>query len=329
MNLEFHYYIVYILCRESGFSDDESHIIAYSSQYTDNNLIAHRIKISGSIYETIPTQNYGWWDDYFPKNVYIPFHFFPGDIDYAGCKRKDRKQNPLNCTPGSSRVKKLLIAGLKTRNLYRIGIAIHTYADSWAHQNFSGVDEEWNLLDEGSLIPHIGHAQVLGKPDGLKEKWTDPRLSPELSMVNNSERFLKAAKQIYKYLRTYHKLTFEDYDVVIEKLKWMAGIDDYLYSSMENRIYTYIIDENIQKYNKYAWYREAVYDDEIMLDDTDGFVGYDKLLWVKDALLHGTRLAEKPLLKAKEGFEKSHYYKWNEAAKQHLTTAKQLLKGII
>ena len=48
-------------------------------------------------------------------------------------------------------VKKLLIEGLKTRNLYRVGIAIHTYTDSWAHQNFSGLDEEWNTTESSSL----------------------------------------------------------------------------------------------------------------------------------------------------------------------------------
>ncbi|MBN1695925.1 MAG: hypothetical protein JW881_00305 [Spirochaetales bacterium] len=329
MNLEFHYYIVYILSKEAGFSDGDSHIIAYSSQYTDNNLIGRRIRVNGSIYETIPTQNYGWWDDYYPKNVYIPFHFFPGDPEYPGCRRKDGKRNHLNTTPGSSRVKELLVAGLKTRNLYRVGIAVHTYADSWAHQNFSGADEAWNLVDPQSIIPHIGHAQVLGKPDGLTGRWTDARLEGDLAAVDNTDRFLKAAKQIYKYLRTYNHLSFEDHDVVIEKVKWVSGIESRLPSYMESRIYSYIIDENIQKYDKYEWYREAVFDDEVVLDDANGFVGYDKLLWAKDAFLHGTKTSGKPALTAKAGFQDSHYYRWNEAAKEHLATARQLLKGII
>jgi hypothetical protein len=328
MNLEFHYYIIYILCKEAGFSETESQIISYSSQYVDNNLISRQIKTGNTMYETIPTQNYGWWDDYYVKNVYLPFHFFPGDTDYNGTRRKDRKTNRLNCSPGSSRVKKLLIAGLETRNLYRIGIALHTYADSWAHQNFSGVDEDWNIVDRNSLIPHIGHAQALTKPDGFTGTWQDPRLIDGNSNISNSDRFLKAARMIYKYLRTYNRLGFEDHDVVVEKLKWISGIDSNFSSSTQDRIYSYIIDENVLKYDKYEWYRQAVYDNEITYDDTDGFVGYDKLLWLKDALLFRTQLSRKPVYTARDGFFDTHYYRWNEAAKAHLNTAKMILSDV-
>ncbi|MBN2440801.1 MAG: hypothetical protein JXJ04_05630 [Spirochaetales bacterium] len=328
MNLEFHYYIIYFLCKEAGFEETESQIISYSSQYVDNNLISRRIKTGSTMYITIPTQNYGWWDDYFPKNVYIPFHFFPGDTDGNGTRRRDGKKNSLSCSPGSSRVRQLLTTGLKTRNLYRVGIALHTYADSWAHQNFSGIDEEWNCTDQNSLIPHIGHAQVLTKPDDIMNKWEDSRLINGNNRIFNADRFLKAAQMIYKFLRTYNKLGFSDHDVVIEKLKWMTGVDNYLPSTTKDRINSYIIDEDVLQYDKYEWYREALYDNEINREDTDGFVGYDKLAWLKDALLHRTKLAEKPLFTARDDFYKSHYYKWNEAAKAHLAAAKLILPEI-
>lgn len=328
MNLEFHYYILYILCKEAGFSETESQIISYSSQYVDNNLISRQIKTQGQVYETIPTQNYGWWDDYYLKNVNIPFHFFPGDINYPGARRKDGKTNKFSCSPGSSRVKQLLITALKSRNLYRVGIALHTYADSWAHQNFSGKDEEWNITDPSSLIPHIGHAQMLKTPDDLKDTWKDTRLIAGNNHIINGDRFLKAARMIYKYLRTYNRLGFEDHDVVIEKLKWLSGIDNYLPSSTKDRIYSYIIDENVLKYDKYEWYREAVYDNEMAREDADGFVGYDKLVWLKDALLYRTKLSQKPAFQARDDFFNTHYYRWNEAAKAHLTTVKIILKDL-
>jgi len=327
MNLEFHYYIIYFLCKEAGFSETESQIISYSSQYVDNNLISRKIKVDDTYYKTIPTQNYGWWDDYFPKNVYLPFHFFPGDPDHGQAQRKDRKKNNLSCTPGSGRVRQLLTAGLTTRNLYRVGIALHTYADSWAHQNFSGVDEEWNVCDKGSLIPSIGHAQVLTKPDGLTGQWEDARLTAGNTKVINADRFFSAARMIYKFLRTYNKLGFDDHDIIIEKLKWTTGIDNYLQSSTNDRIYSYIIDENLLKYDKYEWYKEAVYDNEIDSGDADGFVGYDKFLWLKDAILHRTQFAQKPVYKARDGFFDTHYYKWNEAAKAHLADAKKIINN--
>ncbi|MBN2534969.1 MAG: hypothetical protein JXB88_18955 [Spirochaetales bacterium] len=326
MNLEFHYYILYILCKEAGFSETESRIISYSSQYVDNNLISRQIKTENTVYETIPTQNYGWWDDYNLKNVFIPFHFFPGDMDYPGARRRDGKTNKFNCSPGSSRVKQLLITALKTLDPYRIGIALHTYADSWAHQNFSGMDEDWNTTDPSSFIPHIGHAQMMKKPDDFRGTWEDMRLVD--NKISNSERFLKAARMIYKYLRTHNRFGFDDHDVVIEKIKWVSGIDNHLPSSTQDRIFSYIIDENILKYDKYEWYREAVYDNDIDYDDADGLVGYDKILWLKDALLYKTQLSQRPVLKARDGFFDTHYYRWNEAAKAHLNTAKTILKDL-
>ncbi|MBN1410750.1 MAG: hypothetical protein JW969_07880 [Spirochaetales bacterium] len=323
MNLEFHYYTIYLLCKEAGFDDSESHIIAYSSQYIDNNLSSIRVETGKGIYETIPTQNYGWWDDYFPKNVYIPFHFFPGDTEYEGSRRKDGRKNPLNTTPGSARVKELLITGLKTRNPYRVGIALHTYADSWAHQNFSGYEENWNVVRNDSLIPGIGHAQVLTSPDGFTGTWQDSRLTNGYESVDNKTRFLEAARMIYKYLSTYNRKGFDDHENVIQRLGLLTRGD-----SREERILNYIIEEDIIKYDKYEWYREAVYDNEAY-DDGNGFVGYDKVQWLKDAFLYRTALSRKPVKKAREDFYSSHYYQWSEAAREHLKAAKNIVKDLI
>lgn len=37
MDIEFHYHITFILARKAGFNTKDSYIIAYSSQYTDDN----------------------------------------------------------------------------------------------------------------------------------------------------------------------------------------------------------------------------------------------------------------------------------------------------
>ena len=37
MDMEFHYWITGIIARESGFTEDEAKIIAYSSQFVDEN----------------------------------------------------------------------------------------------------------------------------------------------------------------------------------------------------------------------------------------------------------------------------------------------------
>ena len=327
MNIEFHYYIIYILCRNAGFSEEESYIVAYSSQYIDNNFVSYKINLGSQIYETIPTQNYGWWNEYYPKNVYVPFHFFPGDTDYQGARRRDHKKNPLSCTPNSSRVKELLIRSLKTRNLYRVGIGLHTYADSWAHQNFSGFSEAWNEVDQGSMIPSMGHAQVLGTPDIIAGFWTDPRLEPGLDKISNEQRFLEAARKIYKYLCTYNRQDFDDHDFVIDRItRLLTGYGRS--TTREERIANYIIEADIIQYNKFEWINSAVYNIDTSSEAADGFAAYDKLLWLKDALLYKSELSKKPLLTPKENFSDSHWYRWNEAAREHLKDAKDILKDL-
>jgi len=47
MNIEFHYYSVYIIAKKAGFDKKSSFILAYSSQYTDDNSQKCLVKIKG------------------------------------------------------------------------------------------------------------------------------------------------------------------------------------------------------------------------------------------------------------------------------------------
>jgi len=321
MNVEFHYYDIYFLCSRAGYSPADAAVVAYSSQFVDCNLVSYKISTNRGEYNTLVTQNYGWWDESFPLNVYIPFHFFPGDIDYPGALRKDGKTNKMNCTPNSKNVKKLLIAALKTRNLYRVGIGLHTYADSWAHQNFSGLLEDWNILEDNSLIPSIGHAHAVTSPDKLGGEWKDPRLVLSSCYIINKRRYLKAASKIYKYLCTYNRKSFDNIDIVMDQFGELIGPPDKL---QDERIIDLIIECDIYKFNRKQWLSEAVYLNE-QPDQEEVFRGYDKLLWLKDQALHKTNILVKDPLTARENFYNSHLYKWQCAAQEHLKTAKQIL----
>ena len=81
MNIEFHYYLTKYLALEAGFDDSEAEIIAYSSQYVDDNSTQYKIELpDGSEYENYITQT---------KNIlrprkqlmriYLLFHFLPGN----------------------------------------------------------------------------------------------------------------------------------------------------------------------------------------------------------------------------------------------------------
>lgn len=328
MNIEFHYYILHILLLKAGFNETDAYTVAYSSQFVDDSIIAQTITLPENEYHGIITQNYGWWGDWYPKNVYIPFHFFPGDIDYSPAQRKDGRANMYNTTPGSVQVVELLQEAFKTGNLYRIGIALHTYADSWAHQNFSGLNEEWNEI-KATLIPNVGHAEVLNAPDIITNTWNDPRLLPEYENINNRQRFLEAAKNIYEKLCSYTGKSPANADSVIMQIDHLVGSDENSALRIKERIYDYILAEDLMEYNRHEWLEQALHynaHDIFSLEELDE---YNALEWIKDSILYSGALHKRPRLLPKPDFYTSHWYQWNEAAKAHLECARKILNGLI
>lgn len=326
MNLEFHYYTICFLAKNAGFSEYDATTIAHSSQFVDHNIVSYRIETQRGEYRLTPTQNYGFWDESFPRTVYVPFHFFPGDPDEPRAKRRDGAVNPFNTTPNSPRVKELLVEALRSRNLYRVGIALHTYADSWAHQNFSGRLEEWNRIERSTPVPAIGHAQALGRPDDLALTWEDPRLAPDHATVVNRTRFFRAARQIYKYLSTYLGKKYDDLELVEWELERIVGTQERRLSTTE-RINEYIISQECPPYSRSRWLTEALdlpprENEELM------FRGYSKVLWLRDAVLYRSRLLEQRPVRALDGFYTSDLYRWHEAAKEHLAAAEALLSDL-
>jgi hypothetical protein len=324
MNIEFHYYIIHYLALKAGLPEKEAWTIAYSSQFVDNNLLSYTIDTGREHYRGMISQNYGWWDTRFPEEIYLPFHFFPSFDVSGGRRRRDGGKNPLSVRPNSQPVKELLIHALKTRNPYRIGIALHTFADSWSHQNFSGLREEWNRTSDSKIIPPIGHAQVLTQPDLLEKTWTDSRLSGPEASVHNRERFCEAAEKIYKYLCTYNRRPFTDSTLIIDFLTGLWGPPGNE-KPMKERIYDIIIDENIEEYNRNTWKQEAFIQERSQYEE-ESSSGYDKLIWLKDAIVYrDSRIVKKPR-KAREGFYSSHFYRWNEAAREHQKAARKIIR---
>ncbi len=310
------------MAQKAGFSDAEAQILAYSCQYVDNNLITYEISTPQGSYLTQPTQNFGFWDDRFALEVYIPFHFFPGDGDTLPSPRKDGKTQEFSVTPGSLGAKHVLITALKSRNLYQIGIALHTFADTWAHQNFTGLREIWNESEPNSAIPPVGHAQSLRNPDRFDQVWTDRRLIS--SLVSNRERFREAAKKIYRYLCTYQKKDFVDEDWILDEwenlFKTARAGDD-----TESRMADFIITCEMPHYNRKLWIEQAVVPGSVHWEDESLFKGFDKVMWLADELLYKKNFLKRDTLKGREDFYTTPYFHWQEASKVHRKTAQDWL----
>ncbi len=92
--------------------------------------------------------------------IYPVFHFFPGEPQDRRAWRKDGKMHWLTTPPNSENADRMLEAALATEDLYRIGIACHAFADSWAHQNVTGYYEEYKAIIE-NLLDKILKKQLL------------------------------------------------------------------------------------------------------------------------------------------------------------------------
>jgi len=137
MDIEFHYYMTYLIAARAGFSPAQASLIAQSAQEIDDNHIP--VSVSGGTpvaYENAISQTMNILHPHHNEKIYPIFHFIPGDPDVPSARRKDGSRSIWVTTPNSPLANEMLETALKSGDLYRIGASSHAYADTWAHQNF-------------------------------------------------------------------------------------------------------------------------------------------------------------------------------------------------
>jgi len=327
MNIEFHYYLTKYLALEAGFEEDEAEIIAYSSQYVDDNCYSYVIKCpDGTEYNNYISQTYNILKPYNSlMRIYMLFHFIPGDPLSQRVRRKDGKMHSLITTPGSRNAENILFEAIKIENLYLIGIASHAYSDTYSHQNFVGLNDEINGfrgLPE-KLIPNIGHADAGFKPDIPNLIWKDVRLISIHQEINNAERVIAAAKNLYS---NYLMLTSfgNKWNIIKEKLEALLATPvyesdkDFFENQSEER--TNAIKKMIKKldpdsdnnYDKNRWFKQVINEEIRFLDDKE--YSFDP---IRDKYTF------------KENYEKKHWYKFQEAVKKYQKISESKLKPVM
>ena len=236
MQKDFHYYCTGVLARAAGFSPADALTIAYASQYVDSAIESEPIAVgdNGLRFDPVCTTYWGLhsleWSMH--KRVYIPFHFVPPEPFAGSPTRFDfvtRPDSPFAhlllqeaaSTPDSG---ELYCRGASHPRLCAIGIALHTFADTWSHQGFSGrratsadgikendaeklaicQDGVWkeagfNLLD--LFMPELGHAEAGFLPDLACCTWKCERNKQPQPLRDNLAAFMQAAETIYLWLR--------------------------------------------------------------------------------------------------------------------------------
>ena len=316
MNIEFHYFSIYYLARQAGLDDRFSGLLAASSQYVDASTYPLHFSTPREELSITVTQNYVFWDEAVRRDVYLPFHFIPGGITGGLDGYPQDKANPYTVRPNGEIAKELVIQAFREKDPFLMGIALHSFADTWAHQNFSGLVEEGNRITSDSSmlsLPPAGHLQALTQPDEPDRIWFDPRLPEPERRISNAQRFVQAGRKIYRYLCIYNNKSFGDEELVLDSMQsiWQS-------KSREERLADYTIRWDIAPWDARDWQLETGANPRTLL--FADIKNYDKLAWAKNELLKS--LGEKPpSCQVDSGFYASTLYHWHEAAMEHRSSA--------
>lgn len=335
MDIEFHYYVTAILAKKAGFTDEEAKILAYSSQYVDDNdkeIAVYLDDLTPVVsFENTITQT---MDILRPRRdlmrIYPVFHFIPGDQPTPS-NRQDGLWHDLLTTPDSSYAKKIYeqakadaleqySGGDKVSALCRLGIATHSYADTWAHQNFIGWWDDLNGM--GTILPNIGHAEAKHDPDLVGYRWEDNRLAN--CQVDNNLRFLSASRSVFGHLQSFclmaGGMTPGNWEEVEPFLREIFGqtysetsYNEFDDTDRKERYCQFLgWDQKTDAYDPLSWLLEATTVKNAPVPGVEGFA--ERYVWNKPS--------ENPITEWK-------WYKFQKAAEKQLACGVSVLQGPI
>lgn len=235
MQIDFHHATTYVVARDAGLSHHDADIIAYAAQYVDdatctgavyfNNGAAYN-RIS-SAHKMVDIRNAEELANHY---VWLPFHFLPGNGGLTADKSPEGSFiNKIICTPDSPIAQEMVRDAIREKDraygLHRLGVTMHVYADTWAHQGFAGVTHPINEVEKaretsksgifkktlGGLlssiledaIPPLGHGRAQAFPDMPFLQWQYKNGRGELITRDNPANFIEAAEQMCKAMRRY------------------------------------------------------------------------------------------------------------------------------
>lgn len=250
MDINFHYFAVKTLAVKAGFPEEEAQIIAEFSQYVDdfnrlfklecdnipdymtkdsvfasNFIVGKELKpVTTGFSDIIDNANIALSDG--PKFIVSPFHFIPAQVanDYTNIATVPAKMD------SHSIITDLVIGTInlyksagnsdeKTKSLVQLGLYLHIFADTYAHQGFSGYRSNINNKkitqytrtgDSGKAsiktniyraLPSVGHANVGHFPDLTNYAFVMQDYNNNTITRDNTLIFLTAAQEIFNILK--------------------------------------------------------------------------------------------------------------------------------
>ncbi len=326
MDVDFHYYCVGVLARAAGWSAPDALTIAYASQYVDNATESDPISVGDTQFEPVRTAHAGLgyvsglrWA--VQKRVYMAFHFLP-PFPFSP------RTHSYVTTPNNHFSRQLLAWAasdpLPRRRLCAIGIALHTYADTWAHKGFSGrwhaennvsrlrvpEGKGWRRLPVGNVLldapPCIGHLEAGYFPDTPFKVWKYVNAHTGKECARDNPRdYLNAASRIHAWLRAAPKegapapIPWQELRVPLRRLFQMPIADVKERCAAWQRAFAALFDPVPFVYDPLAWRADAL--DPALLRE----VAWDKRPRIQRKNMHFEKV---------KGFHESFWAQFHRAA---------------
>ncbi|MDH3394359.1 MAG: hypothetical protein OEL66_10155 [Desulfobulbaceae bacterium] len=160
--------------------------------------------------------------------AWIPFHFLPGNGGQPAGENPDGTFiKKLVCRPDSHVARDMLRACVNDQNkpygLHRLGVTMHVYADTFAHQGFAGVNHKINEVSDlasnnksldksffnkitnfflSESFP-LGHGAALSHPDRPSLAWQYTNGLGESVDRNNTDIFMDATDKMCRAMQCF------------------------------------------------------------------------------------------------------------------------------
>ena len=267
MNRDFHYNTVKVLAVHAGFSVGDAQCVAYYSQQVDDfimhapfiidsappsffieNRLARKLRIRRNRWVILPcttginmmrTLSAGY-----RLHTLMPFHFIMPRPYYE--LHKNAERSLFRCVSANHDAQLLINRRLETilqhpkseDTLIALGLTLHTFADTYAHEGFSGFQgwENSAYVHTGlrpteamffHTLPSIGHANAGSVPDHytakieIHTKRTEKSPFEPLIQRDNAVFFADCARRICDILCRYNEkspLTDSEWGLLNEKI---------------------------------------------------------------------------------------------------------------
>jgi hypothetical protein len=224
MQIDFHYNVIYILCRSIGYNETTSLRIARASQYVDDSTEPGKVKDISKIITAHKMFNHSNLRIEDQIKIWLPFHFPPGFKENNLFDKSIVREDSFSI---NQMLKSLQDKKEEVYFSEYFGIFLHVLADNYSHQGFSSFLSDRNDLSliNGrqpfkwiSFLPEfiknyifmlmrflpVGHLTVNTNPDLPYRKWSykTGRMFQEC-FINNPDRFNSAVDKITEILILY------------------------------------------------------------------------------------------------------------------------------